>query len=105
MRTKAATKDLGKFLFVGNVWLLSDPLITRSPGYSDSFLPSGVTHLGTVHCLILGTASQAGDIRLQALNQNVEVRLGVVHEQNSAVRNFFMGLVRPENKCSSGLDP
>src|SRR4029077_716166 len=61
MRTKDATKDLGKFLFVGNVWLLSDPLITRSPGCSDSFLPSGVTHLVTVYCLILGTASQAGD--------------------------------------------
>jgi hypothetical protein len=32
MKTKAATKDLVKFFFVGNVWLLSDPLITRSPG-------------------------------------------------------------------------
>jgi len=27
MRTKATTKDLAKFFFVGNVWLLSDPLI------------------------------------------------------------------------------
>src|SRR5438128_1646880 len=61
MRIKAATKDLAKFFFIGNVWLLSDPLTTRSPGCSDSFLPSGVTHLVTVHCLILGTASQAGD--------------------------------------------
>jgi hypothetical protein len=26
-------------------------------------------------------------------------------EQNAAARKFFMGLVRPENKCSSGLDP
>src|SRR6266446_10106704 len=48
MRTKAATKDLAKFFFAGNVWFLSDPLITRSPGCSDSFLPSGLTHL-TVH--------------------------------------------------------
>jgi hypothetical protein len=31
MKTKTATKDLAKFLFIGNVWLLSDPLITRSP--------------------------------------------------------------------------
>src|SRR5882762_693670 len=61
MRIKAATKDLAKFFFIGNVWLLSDPFTTRSPGCSDSFLPSGVTHLVTVHCLILGTASQAGD--------------------------------------------
>jgi len=55
MRTKAATKDLVKFFFVGNVWLLGDSLITRSPGCSDSFLPSGVIHLATVHCFILGT--------------------------------------------------
>ena len=61
MSTKAATKDLAKFFFVGNVWLPSDPLITLSPGCSDGFLPSGVTRLVTVHCLILGTASQAGD--------------------------------------------
>jgi hypothetical protein len=25
--------------------------------------------------------------------------------KNAAARKFFMGLVRPENKCSSGLDP
>src|SRR6266508_4767954 len=61
MKTKAATKDLAKFFFIGKVWLLSDPLITRSPGCSDSFLPSGVTNLVTVHCRILGTASQTGD--------------------------------------------
>src|SRR5437868_2754149 len=61
MRTKAPTKDLAKFFFVGNVWLLSDPLITRPPGCSDSLLPSGVTHLVTVRCLILETASQTGD--------------------------------------------
>ena len=54
MRTKAATKDPAKFLFVGNVWLLSDPLITCSPGCSDGFLPSGLTDLATVH-FILGT--------------------------------------------------
>ena len=56
MSAKAATKDLAKFFFVGNVWLLSDLLITSSHGCSDSFLPSGVTHLVTVHCLIPGTA-------------------------------------------------
>jgi len=55
MRTKTATKDPAKFFFVGNVWLLSDPFITRSPGCSDSFLPSGLTPLATVHCFILGT--------------------------------------------------
>jgi hypothetical protein len=31
-------------------------------------------------------------IRLQAFDQNVEVRLGIVHEQNAAVRNFFHGV-------------
>jgi hypothetical protein len=31
MRTKAATKDLAKFFFIGNVWLLSDPLARFDP--------------------------------------------------------------------------
>ena len=30
-----------------------------------------------------------------ALNQNVEVRLGIVHEQNSAVRKFSHGIGAP----------
>src|SRR6266576_2387640 len=62
MRTKAATKDPATFFFIGNLWLISDPLITRSPGCSDSFLPSGLTHLATVHCFIVGTRLLAASI-------------------------------------------
>lgn len=53
--------------------------------------------IATLAALVLGLLISSANgtaefvIRLQALNQNVEVRLGIVHEQNSAVRKFFHG--------------